>query len=196
MIALILLHVHPTEAFCYRRVERRDLSDPPRSLWLHILKGDWISATLHISALHSPPWERGVCLCSTHRHPSIAFFHLPLHLPSPPPLPSVRVMGLHPHKQDTPYKWDADGEKLFLPAKSYGGGIAKAQLWQRTTPSLVGVITPNSLWRTRRREERWVMGQRRNCVSAFLSLLKISGWFQTSIKHHMPNMCSFIYCTI
>jgi len=52
---------------------------------------------------------------------------------SPSPLrlpPSYRVMELPTQKQDTLYKWDAEGEKLFLPTESYCLGIAKLQSWQ------------------------------------------------------------------
>lgn len=63
------------------------------------------------------------------------FYHL-FSSPAPPfPLPlcqppSYRVMELPTQKQDTVYKWDAEGEKLFLPTESYGPGIAKLQSWQ------------------------------------------------------------------
>lgn len=56
--------------------------------------------------------------------------------PLPPPLhqpPSYRVMELPTQKQDTAYKWDAEGEKLFLPAESYGTGIEKLQSRQTQT---------------------------------------------------------------
>ena len=78
------------------------------------------------------------------------FYHLFSSTPPQPPPPflplppSYRVMELPTQKQDTVYKWDAEGEKLFLPTESYGLGIAKLQSWQSTGPrSPVRVITPN-----------------------------------------------------
>lgn len=44
-------------------------------------------------------------------------------------------MELPTQEQDMVYKWDAEGEKLFLPAESYGPGIAKLQ--SRQTQPLV-----------------------------------------------------------
>lgn len=67
--------------------------------------------------------------------PATTFYHL-FSSPAPPsPLPlrqppSFRLMEVPAQEQDMVYKWDAEGEELFLPTESYGPGIAKLQSWQ------------------------------------------------------------------
>lgn len=57
----------------------------------------------------------------------------PLVPTTPPQPPRFRVMELPALRQDMVYKWDAEGEELFLPPKSYGPGTAKLPSWQTVT---------------------------------------------------------------